>query len=102
MGGDKAAYIAYETTLNGFLGRAHAPALISLGGMYRFIGEVYTEDIVQHFARGPSLQVSQFDKGESRLLGHPVTPVQLQDHSRPHPAASGLTSGILRHFWIFI
>ncbi|KAF8182721.1 hypothetical protein K438DRAFT_1767163 [Mycena galopus ATCC 62051] len=53
--------------INGFLSRPETPNCIPRG-VIRFVAEVYCPDLVDHFARGPSLQVSEFNRGESRLF----------------------------------
>ncbi|KAF8133105.1 hypothetical protein K438DRAFT_1787708 [Mycena galopus ATCC 62051] len=67
-GGAQAAYGAYLANINGLLSRPEAPACIPRGGVIRFVAEVYCPDLVDRYARGPSLQVSEFDRGESRLF----------------------------------
>ncbi|KAF8142180.1 hypothetical protein K438DRAFT_1785039 [Mycena galopus ATCC 62051] len=54
--------------INGFLSRPETPNCIPRGGVIRFVAEVYCPDLVDHFARGPSLQVLEFNRGESRLF----------------------------------
>ncbi|KAJ6457203.1 hypothetical protein C8R47DRAFT_995798, partial [Mycena vitilis] len=57
----------YEANLNNLLGRPQAVAFIGLGGVLRYVAELYEENLVYRFAQGPSLQVTQFDKGEAYL-----------------------------------
>ncbi|KAF8174332.1 hypothetical protein K438DRAFT_1771687 [Mycena galopus ATCC 62051] len=45
--------------------------MVAQGGVIRFVAEIFDQDIVRQYALGPSLQVSQFYKGESRLLTGP-------------------------------
>ncbi|KAJ7831278.1 hypothetical protein B0H13DRAFT_2371501 [Mycena leptocephala] len=67
------------------LGALYAPGYVDLplvwtgpgggpavyGGVCRFVAEVYDERIVYRYAQGPSLQVSEFDAGESRRINGP-------------------------------
>ncbi|KAJ6463804.1 hypothetical protein C8R47DRAFT_992408 [Mycena vitilis] len=66
-GGAAGAYVQYEANLNNLLGRPQAVAFIGLGGVLRYVAELYEENLVFRFAQGPSLQVTQFDKGEAYL-----------------------------------
>ncbi|KAK7050661.1 hypothetical protein R3P38DRAFT_3174140 [Favolaschia claudopus] len=66
-GGAAAVYLAYEGNLNALLERPEAVAFIALGGVYRYVAELYRPDLVRRFAKGPSQQVSYFDRGESHL-----------------------------------
>ncbi|KAJ7793229.1 hypothetical protein B0H13DRAFT_1492518, partial [Mycena leptocephala] len=68
VGGGPAAYNQYEARMGPLLARPEAVAFIGHGGVVRFVAEVYEENLVYRFAQGPSLQVSQFDKGEAVLL----------------------------------
>ncbi|KAJ7806735.1 hypothetical protein B0H13DRAFT_1929446 [Mycena leptocephala] len=53
------------------LGRPEAVAFVPLGGVCRFVAEVYDENIVYQYAKGPSLQVTEFDEGEGRKISRP-------------------------------
>ncbi|KAJ6465891.1 hypothetical protein C8R47DRAFT_1224206, partial [Mycena vitilis] len=66
-GGAPGAYVQYEANLNNLLSRPQAVAFIGLGGVLRYVAELYEENLVFRFAQGPSLQVTQFDKGEAYL-----------------------------------
>ncbi|KAJ7793329.1 hypothetical protein B0H13DRAFT_1675580 [Mycena leptocephala] len=67
-GGGPAVYGQYEGRVGSLLGRPEAVAFVPLGGVCCFIAEVYDENIVYRYARGPSLQVSEFDEGEARRI----------------------------------
>ncbi|KAK7015061.1 hypothetical protein R3P38DRAFT_3205092 [Favolaschia claudopus] len=67
IGGAAAVYLAYEGNLNALLERPEAVAFIALGGVYRYVAELYRPDLVRRFVKGPSQQVSYFDRGESHL-----------------------------------
>ncbi|KAF8147017.1 hypothetical protein K438DRAFT_1780337 [Mycena galopus ATCC 62051] len=67
-GGNKTSYAMYETILNGLLDHPEAVGFISARGVYSYVAQLYNPDLVARFARRPSLQVSQFDKGESCLF----------------------------------
>jgi hypothetical protein len=67
-GGGPAVYGQYEGRVGSLLGRPEAVAFVPLGGVCRFVAEVYDRNIVYRYAQGPSLQVSEFDAGESRRI----------------------------------
>ncbi|KAJ7811861.1 hypothetical protein B0H13DRAFT_1541333, partial [Mycena leptocephala] len=67
-GGGPAVYGQYEGRVGPLLQRPEAIAFVPMGGVCRFVAEVYDEDIVYRYARGPSLQVSEFDEGEGRQI----------------------------------
>ncbi|KAJ7606932.1 hypothetical protein DFH06DRAFT_947808, partial [Mycena polygramma] len=66
-GGAPAVYVQYEANLNNLLARPEAVAFIAMGGILRYVAELYEENLVYRFAQGPSLQVTQFDKGAAYL-----------------------------------
>jgi hypothetical protein len=66
--GGPAVYGQYEGRVGSLLGRPEAIAFVPLGGVCRFVAEVYDENIVYRYAQGPSLQVSEFDEGEARQI----------------------------------
>ncbi|KAJ7848764.1 hypothetical protein B0H13DRAFT_1645410, partial [Mycena leptocephala] len=67
-GGGPAVYGQYEGQVGSLLGHPEAVAFVPLGGVCQFVAEVYDESIVYRYARGPSLQVFEFDVGESRKI----------------------------------
>ncbi|KAJ7873401.1 hypothetical protein B0H13DRAFT_2349097 [Mycena leptocephala] len=67
-GGGPAVYGQYEGRVGSLLGRPEAIAFVPMGGVCRFVAEVYDEKIVYRYAQGPSLQVSEFDEGEARRI----------------------------------
>ncbi|KAJ7831172.1 hypothetical protein B0H13DRAFT_1915563 [Mycena leptocephala] len=67
-GGGPAVYGQYEGRVGALLKRPESIAFVPLGGVCRFVSEVYDESIVYRFARGPSLQVTEFDGGEARRI----------------------------------
>ncbi|KAF8179248.1 hypothetical protein K438DRAFT_1977321 [Mycena galopus ATCC 62051] len=68
QGGNVACYTAYVARIGEMLKRPHSPAFIPHGGVLRYVAELYDQEVVQRFAQGPTLQVSQFAKGEWRLF----------------------------------
>ncbi|KAJ7693476.1 hypothetical protein B0H16DRAFT_1751490 [Mycena metata] len=66
--GSALVYGQYEAGLQDLLNRDNAVAFIGLGGSLCYIAEKYNLDLVQRFARGPSLQVTQFGKGQMSLF----------------------------------
>ncbi|KAJ7637948.1 hypothetical protein DFH06DRAFT_955726, partial [Mycena polygramma] len=67
-GGPEAQYTAYRGNICHVLQRPHAVAFVGLGGVLRFVAEAYDSEIVQRFVQGPSVQVSQYNRGHSVLL----------------------------------
>ncbi|KAF8213355.1 hypothetical protein K438DRAFT_1956751 [Mycena galopus ATCC 62051] len=66
--GSVAAFNAYKSNVGTLLNRPEAPVAVAAGGVICFVAELFNADIVRRFARGPSLQVSQFDKGKLCLF----------------------------------
>ncbi|KAF8210061.1 hypothetical protein K438DRAFT_138806 [Mycena galopus ATCC 62051] len=66
--GSAAAFNVYKSNVGTFLSRPEAPSAISLSGVLRYVAELFDPDIVRQYTLGPSLQVSKFGKGESRLF----------------------------------
>jgi hypothetical protein len=66
-GGNAGQYVQYEGNLNNLLARPEAVAFVPMGGVPRYVAELYDETIVRRYVRGPSYQVSQFDKGAAFL-----------------------------------
>ncbi|KAJ6602594.1 hypothetical protein DFH09DRAFT_859520, partial [Mycena vulgaris] len=54
--------------LNALLARPHAVAFIGMGGIMCLVAEYFNEDLVQHFAQGPSLQVTEYQRGRTFLV----------------------------------
>ncbi|KAJ6530384.1 hypothetical protein DFH09DRAFT_1326898 [Mycena vulgaris] len=65
--GDVALYGEYLGKVRMILVRPHAIAFISLGGILSFIAQLYDEQLVFRFLRGPSMQVTEYQKGSSFL-----------------------------------
>ncbi|KAJ7829844.1 hypothetical protein B0H13DRAFT_1544397, partial [Mycena leptocephala] len=68
--GPAANYDVYLVSLFRLLKLPHAIAFVGLGGILRFIAEVYDKDIVYRWVRGPSAQVTEFNRGHSIILPH--------------------------------
>ncbi|KAJ7482591.1 hypothetical protein FB451DRAFT_1029787 [Mycena latifolia] len=68
VGGPAATYGRYLSQLNHLLARPNAVAFIGMGGVLRYVAELYNADIIQRFLRGPSLQLSYHNKGASLLV----------------------------------
>ncbi|KAK7000443.1 hypothetical protein R3P38DRAFT_2561458 [Favolaschia claudopus] len=66
--GEVATYTDYLVRIHTLLRRPESVAFIRMGGVYRFVASLYYPELVQGFAEGPSLQVTHFDKGETRLF----------------------------------
>ncbi|KAJ7835421.1 hypothetical protein B0H13DRAFT_1913574 [Mycena leptocephala] len=68
--GPAANYGVYLVSLFHLLKLPHAIAFVSLGGILRYIAEVYDKDIVHRWVRGPSVQVTEYNRGHSIVLPH--------------------------------
>ncbi|KAJ6543747.1 hypothetical protein DFH09DRAFT_1321932 [Mycena vulgaris] len=68
-GADEATLFGiYRGRLNALLARPHAVAFIGMGGITRLVAEYFNEDLVQRFAQGPSLQVTEYQRGRTFLV----------------------------------
>jgi hypothetical protein len=67
-GSAEAQYEVYKVRLLSLLSRPHAVAFIPLGGVARYVAELYEGDLVGRFAEGPSIQVSKYQKGQMMLV----------------------------------
>ncbi|KAJ7435555.1 hypothetical protein FB451DRAFT_1062444 [Mycena latifolia] len=65
--GQEDLYSEYLVKVGMLLARPHARAFIGLGGLLSFIAQVYDEDLVFRYLRGPSMQVTQLDAGDKIL-----------------------------------
>ncbi|KAJ6485490.1 hypothetical protein DFH09DRAFT_949015 [Mycena vulgaris] len=65
--GQDTLYGEYLAKIRDLLTRPHAIAFIARGGLLSFIAQVYDEELVFRFLRGPSLQVTEYQKGDSFL-----------------------------------
>ncbi|KAJ7442309.1 hypothetical protein FB451DRAFT_1057647 [Mycena latifolia] len=68
VGGRAATYGRYLAQLNHLLERPNAVAFIGLGGVLRYVAELYNPGIIKRYLRGPSLQLSYHNKGASLLV----------------------------------
>ncbi|KAK6992468.1 hypothetical protein R3P38DRAFT_3226089 [Favolaschia claudopus] len=66
--GAGATYTAYLAKLNMLLGRPQAPAFIRMGGVLRYVYELFCSEAIPRYAAGPSLQVTHFDRGDTKLF----------------------------------
>ncbi|KAF8143803.1 hypothetical protein K438DRAFT_1783376 [Mycena galopus ATCC 62051] len=66
--GSASAFNLYKSNIGILLSCPEAAAIVACGGVMRFMAEIFDPDIVRCYALGPSLQVSQFNRGESRLF----------------------------------
>ncbi|KAJ7798604.1 hypothetical protein B0H13DRAFT_2391528 [Mycena leptocephala] len=67
-GSAEAQYEVYKVRLLGLLSRPHAAAFIPMGGVARYVAELYESDLVSRYAEGPSIQVSKYQKGQMMLV----------------------------------
>ncbi|KAJ7091551.1 hypothetical protein B0H15DRAFT_948487 [Mycena belliarum] len=65
--GGAALYEQYRGSLNALLRRPHATAFIFLGGVLRYVAELYNRNLVHRLAQGPSIQVTEYMAGR-RIL----------------------------------
>ncbi|KAJ7347361.1 hypothetical protein DFH08DRAFT_960699 [Mycena albidolilacea] len=66
-GGGEEQYRVYQGSLH-ILGWPNAVAFLAMGGICKFVAEVYAPDLIQCFARGPSPQVAEFVAGKQRWI----------------------------------
>ncbi|KAJ7656166.1 hypothetical protein DFH06DRAFT_1411970 [Mycena polygramma] len=66
--GGVAAYGKYLATIGNLLNRPHATAFIYAGGILSFIATFYNPDLIRRLMGGPSMQVTQFNRGDTVLL----------------------------------
>ncbi|KAJ6482258.1 hypothetical protein C8R47DRAFT_1073554 [Mycena vitilis] len=66
--GGVAAYGKYLATIGNLLNRPHTTAFIFSGGILSFIAMFYNPDLIRHLMGGPSMQVTQFNRGDTVLL----------------------------------
>ncbi|KAJ7812729.1 hypothetical protein B0H14DRAFT_3478623 [Mycena olivaceomarginata] len=66
-GGGEEQYRVYQGSLH-ILGRPNAVAFLAMGGICKFVAEVYAPDLVHCFACGPSPQVAEFVAGKQRWI----------------------------------
>ncbi|KAJ7147067.1 hypothetical protein C8R43DRAFT_1129853 [Mycena crocata] len=65
--GGEALYRQYVVQMNALVRRPHAVAFIGLGGIMAFVATKFDPDLPRRFARGPSIQVTEFLKGDTIL-----------------------------------
>jgi hypothetical protein len=63
--GPEAQYVIYEGGLYHLLARPEATAFIYAAGVLKFVAEVYSKDLAQRLVKGPSAQVTEFQKGKT-------------------------------------
>ncbi|KAJ6493582.1 hypothetical protein C8R47DRAFT_975243 [Mycena vitilis] len=66
--GGAAAYGKYLATIRNLLSRPHATAFIQAGGILSFIATFYDPDLIRRLMQGPSMQVTQYNRGDTVLL----------------------------------
>ncbi|KAJ7097373.1 hypothetical protein C8R44DRAFT_552457, partial [Mycena epipterygia] len=65
--GFSSQYDAYKAIVGALLARPEAVAFIAAGGVLSYIAQLYDDSLAFRFLRGPSLQVSEYGRGESLL-----------------------------------
>ncbi|KAJ6517107.1 hypothetical protein DFH09DRAFT_940508 [Mycena vulgaris] len=65
--GDLALFGIYLGRIRELLAHPHAIAFIAQGGLLSFIAQLYDEQLVFRFLRGPLLQVTEYQKGSTFL-----------------------------------
>jgi hypothetical protein len=63
--GEIAAYTKYLSILGVLLIRPNAIAFIYAGGVLSFVAQMYDKDLVPRLMRGSSMQVSEYNKGDT-------------------------------------
>ncbi|KAJ7186709.1 hypothetical protein C8R46DRAFT_1206716 [Mycena filopes] len=66
--GSENQWLLYRAGLHTVLNRPNAIAFLYMGGIVKFIAETFRPDLAAELAQGPSSQVTQHNKGESRIL----------------------------------
>ncbi|KAJ6517751.1 hypothetical protein DFH09DRAFT_940136 [Mycena vulgaris] len=69
--GGAALYAAYLICVKGLLERPHAVAFIYQGGIVAALAQVLDPDLIYRFVQGPSVQVTEYAKGETFLQRNP-------------------------------
>jgi hypothetical protein len=65
---DAAQYGIYLGSIFTLLQRPNAVAFIAMGGVCKYVAELFAPDLAYRFAQGPSEQVSEFGKGKTARL----------------------------------
>ncbi|KAJ7840342.1 hypothetical protein B0H13DRAFT_2366313 [Mycena leptocephala] len=63
--GPEAQYVLYEAGLYHLLDRPEATAFLYAGGVLKFVAEVYDRNLAHRLVKGPSVQVTEFQKGKT-------------------------------------
>jgi hypothetical protein len=66
--GNAANFGLYLGGLYHMLALPHAIAFVPMGGVCRFVAEVFDKNIIYRYAQGPSVQVTQYNRGQSVVL----------------------------------
>ncbi|KAJ7224235.1 hypothetical protein GGX14DRAFT_557121 [Mycena pura] len=66
--GGASLYKNYLANVAALLDRPEAVAFIAKGGILRFLAEKYCPGLIKRFKAGPSLQVTEFQRGEQMIL----------------------------------
>ncbi|KAJ6595011.1 hypothetical protein DFH09DRAFT_867890, partial [Mycena vulgaris] len=69
--GGAPAYARYGSSARGVLNRPNAVGFIFEGGILSILAQVMCPDLIFRCAQGPSIQVSEFSKGETFLQRNP-------------------------------
>jgi hypothetical protein len=68
--GEIAAYTKYLSILGILLVRPNAVAFVYAGGVLSFVAQMYDKDLVARLMRGSSMQVSEYNKGDTvKIIG---------------------------------
>jgi hypothetical protein len=65
---DAAQYGIYLGSIFALLQRPNAVAFSAMGGVCKYVAELFAPDLAYRFVRGPSEQVSEFGKGKTARL----------------------------------
>ncbi|KAJ6458763.1 hypothetical protein C8R45DRAFT_1221549 [Mycena sanguinolenta] len=66
--GPEAQYAIYLGQMHQLLSRLNAIAFVALGGVPKFVAEVYAPNLAHQFALGPGYQVTEFARGNMKRL----------------------------------
>ncbi|KAJ7864406.1 hypothetical protein B0H13DRAFT_2069224 [Mycena leptocephala] len=73
--GPEAQYVLYEGGLYHLLAQPEATAFLYAGGVLKFVAEVYSKDLAHRLVKGPSAQVTEFQKGKTLLITQAGEPI---------------------------
>ncbi|KAJ7202895.1 hypothetical protein GGX14DRAFT_570570 [Mycena pura] len=92
-GGGASLYKSYLAGVSAILNRPEAVAFIAKGGILRYLAEKYRPELIQIFMAGPSLQLTEFQRGEQMIL----TIGGIEDYYTADEVSDGQIKTLLGH-----